>query len=497
MKTIHYMFTAMLALSACASFTACSSDDVNTGQQKVETADGFYMTLTLKGSDAKGANAKATRTAVQDPTEAATADESTVNSGTLYLFSGVVGSGTLAYKKTITTAEWNDAKVPTQGRNGSITVKLPIKNVTVGTSYRVYFLANGKGVEDDSGNSTIEAGDVKFVNGYAKPGEFIMFSQNNPGHLANQYTVTFTEENKNKDKPVTLSTPILIERAVARIDVPTNEATSLTVPSVEDLAKMNPQQKEALQNARDNVKSITLEKYAISNLAKKTYIMQHWSDNNRYLTLPTNSLGYWQTYDEFGTETRNDGSAFFKTLTNATPDYVFENTTSENKNSTAMYFQYKVELKSYENADFTDGTFYRYDGKIYTRLADIIESGKYGTNPFGKTADELLTKDLLRTNGKLGANETALEAFRNDHNIQIFPQGMVYYRQLINDVHYVREGWNSILRNTIYKLNVKSVWNIGADVPNGDNGKETKFYYLNVEVSVNPWVLNTQNVILK
>lgn len=491
MKTIHYLFTAMLALSACASFTACSSDDVTTAQQKVETADGFYMTLTLKGSDAKG-----TRTSVISPTENATADESTVSSGTLYLFSGVVGSGTLAYKKTITTAEWNEAKVPAQGQDGSITVKLPIKNVTVGTSYRVYFLANGKGVEDDPGNSTIEAGDVKFVNSYAKPGEFIMFSQNDPGHLANQYTVTFTEKNKDKDNPATLSSPIRIERAVARIDVPTNEATNLTEPSAEDLANMTTQQKEALQDARDNVKSITLEKYAISNLAKKTYIMQHWSDNG-YLTLPTNSLGYWQTFDEFGTATRQDNPDFFKAVTGASADYVFENTTSLNNDATAMYFQYKVELKSYEKADFTDGTFYRYDGKIFTRLADIIESNEYGNNPFGKTADEVLTEDLLRIDGKLGANEAALEAFRNAHNIQIFPQGMVYYRQLIQDTHYTRENWFSILRNTIYKLNVKSIWNIGADVPNGDNGKETEFYYLKVEVSVNPWVLNTQNVILK
>lgn len=496
MKTIHYLFTAMLALSACASFTACSSDDTTDSAPTPQTADGFYMTLTIKGTEANGTNAKATRTAVQDPTEAATADESTVNSGTLYLFSGVVGSGTLAYKKTITTAEWNEAKVPAQGQDGSITVKLPIKNVTVGTSYRVYFLANGKGGEDDPGNSTIEAGDVKFVNSYAKPGEFIMFSQNDPGHLANQYTVTFTEENKNKDKPATLSRPILIERAVARIDVPTNEATNLTEPSAEDLANMTTQQKEALQDARDNVKSITLEKYAISNLAKKTYIMQHWSDNG-YLTLPTNSLGYWQTFDEFGTATRQDNPDFFKAVTGASADYVFENTTSLNNDATAMYFQYKVELKSYEKADFTDGTFYRYDGKIFTRLADIINSSDYGTNPFGKTAEEVLTQDLQRTNGKLGANEAALEAFRNAHNIQIFPQGMVYYRQLIQDTHYTRENWFSILRNTIYKLNVKSIWDIGADVPNGDNGKETEFYYLKVEVSVNPWVLNTQNVILK
>ena len=484
MKTIHYLFTAMLALSACASFTACSSDDVTTAQQKVETADGFYMTLTLKGSDAKG-----TRTSVISPTEDATADESTVSSGVVYLFH----NGAIAYKKTISTAEWKDALVPQQGRDGQLTVRIPITNVKTGTPYQVYFLANYD--DDDPGNTTIESGDKMFVNGFAEPGKFIMFNQNDLTVSAKKYLVSFTEDNKNESTPAKLTESILIERAVARIDVPTS-VTQLDAPTADQLSTLSDKQKEALKDARDNVKSITLEKYAISNLAKKTYIMQHWSEDN-FLTIP-GYMNYWQTYDEFGTETRNDGTAFFKALANATPDYVFENTTSEAHNSTAMYFQYKVELNSYANADFTDGTFYRYDGKIYTRLADIIDSGKYGTNPFGKTADELLTQDLLRTNdGKLGAQEIALEEFRKAHNIQVFPQGLVYYRQLINDVHYVREGWNSIQRNSIYKLNVKSIWDIGADVPNGDNKKDTEFYYLNVEVSVNPWVLNTQNVILK
>jgi hypothetical protein len=440
------------------------------------------MTLTLKGSDAN-----TTRTTVTSPTEDATADESTVTSGVVYLFN----NGAIAYKKTISAAEWKNALVPKQGQNGELTVKIPITNVKIGTAYQVYFLANYD--DDDPGNTTIEAGEEKFVNGFAKPGKFLMFNQNDLTVSAKKYLVTFTEANKEENTPAALTEPILIERAVARIDVPTSVA-ALSEPSADQLAELTETQKKALKDARDNVKSITLQSYAISNLAKKTYIMQHWSNN--FLTLP-GYMNYWQTYDEFGTETRNDGSAFFKTLTDATPDYVFENTTSENKNSTAMYFQYKVELNSYANADFTDGTFYRYDGKIYTRLADIIESGNYGTNPFGKTADELLTKDLLRTDGKLGAQEASLDIFRSAHNIQIFPQGLVYYRQLINDVHYVREGWNSIQRNSIYKLNVKSIWDIGADVPNGDNKKDTEFYYLNVEVTVNPWVLNTQNVILK
>ena len=51
-----------------------------------------------------------------------------------------------------------------------------------------------------------------------------------------------------------------------------------------------------------------------------------------------------------------------------------------------MYMKYKVVLKSDADAavDLTDGTFYRYDHKIYTSLQSIINSIG-GTNPFGDT----------------------------------------------------------------------------------------------------------------
>ena len=38
---------------------------------------------------------------------------------------------------------------------------------------------------------------------------------------------------------------------------------------------------------------------------------------------------------------------------------------------------------------------------------------------------------------------------------------------------------------------------VGADVPNGDPVDNKPMYYLDVEVSVNPWVLSTQDVELK
>ena len=46
------------------------------------------------------------------------------------------------------------------------------------------------------------------------------------------------------------------------------------------------------------------------------------------------------------------------------------------------------------------------------------------------------------------------------------------------------------------RLNVKNIFNVGAQVPNGGPDDRT-LYYLDVEVSVNPWVLNSYDVDLK
>jgi len=80
---------------------------------------------------------------------------------------------------------------------------------------------------------------------------------------------------------------------------------------------------------------------------------------------------------------------------------------------------------------------------------------------------------------------------------ELVEKGFAYYRTVIQDQYYLRTDWNSILRNSIYKLNVNAIYNLGTDVPNGNNDELKPLYYLDVEVTVNPWVLNTQNVDLK
>lgn len=91
-------------------------------------------------------------------------------------------------------------------------------------------------------------------------------------------------------------------------------------------------------------------------------------------------------------------------------------------------------------------------------------------------------------------NEVELSKFRKKYNIEVFKGGKTYYKQVIKDNHI---GYaNAIQRNSIYRLNVNNIFNVGAQVPNG-KPTENDFYYLNVTVTVNPWVLNSYDVDLQ
>lgn len=216
--------------------------------------------------------------------------------------------------------------------------------------------------------------------------------------------------------------------------------------------------------------------------------MQTWS--GKQLSLPANT-DYTQKADDFGTKYLYEDKKFFN---NNTVNYVFENNSS--KNPTTMYFEYKVTLKETEmtNADFKDGdnkgTFYRYNNVIYTSFAQIIKDYKDVPNFFeGKDASTMKAELTNAIN-----DDTELSKFREHYNIEVFKGGKTYYKQVIKDNHI---GYaNAIQRNSIYRLTVNNIFNVGAQVPNGEP-TENDFYYLDVKVSVNPWVLNNQDVDLQ
>ena len=470
-----------LVSAAALSFTSCSSNDDlagNAGQAKV---DQFYMTLTIQTPNSNG-----TRTVVNKPTVDATAAESDVTSGTFYL---VDANNKIVFKKSISKEEWAEKKIPTQGTNGKTTLQVPVENVTAGTKYSVYFLANS---ESASPLTDVYTSDLanKFAKAYSTANNFAMFNENDADVKGNSHTVVFTSDNKDANSAAKVSSTINIERLTARIDEP-KSAVSTIQPYAED-AEVSDEQKEANKKAVEAVKSLKLTRYAISNVANKTNVMQQWADATT-LSIPT-GITYFQPTSEFGTKTLLQNDNYFKTVDKSHKDYVFENNSSDA--ATSMYFEYTVELSDdyKKDADFKDGTFYRYNKVIYSSIQDIIDAYKDVKAIFNGQTKDAVIAELTAAKNDTTDPEAKLDEFRKKYDIEVFNNGKTYYVQKIQD-QYLGVA-NTIQRNSIYLLNVKNIFNVGAQVPNGGPDDRT-LYYLDVEVSVNPWVLNSYDVDLQ
>lgn len=493
MKKMNLLVMSLVS-AAALSFTSCSdSEDLANDKAGQENVDGFYMTLNVQTPKSDG-----TRTVLpKDSTIAASAAESDVTSGTIYL---VDANDNIVFKKKITETEWAAGK-PTQDKVGSTQLKIAVEDVVAGATYKVYFLANAEDAKPNAKDAKPWEDIFTAANKFAKPfdtnNNFAMFNQNDNSVHGNAYTVVFTDDNKKSTSAAKIQyegkeSAIKIERLTARIDEPTSNATKIVAYTKDDAT---PAEKKAMEDAVKKVDSVKMTGYAISNLADKSYIMQHWTGET--LNIPS-GITYYQTKDEFGTATKLENGDFFTKATapNAHVDYVFENNSSTD--ATAMYFEYTVKLKDMTNADFSDGTFYRYNNVIYKSFADIYKAyndvkGLFG----GKTAEEM-TKEVKAAKAAPAEGEATVESkldeFRKAYQIEVFNCGKTYYKKAIKDQYLTYE--NAIQRNSIYRLTVNNIFNVGAQVPNGTPDKEGLFY-LDVTVSVNPWVLNTQDVDLQ
>lgn len=478
---------AMSLVSAAAlSFSSCSNnDDLTSGggsnQSKVES---FYMTFAVQTPTSNG-----TRTQQQTDKEPATAVETKITSGTFYLVNQKTNK--TVFTKHITASELNNS-APESPVKGTTTTKIevPVQDVDEGVNYIVYFLANTTDATPWTSTYTAPTG---FTGAYATDNNFVMFNQNDKNSHADKYIVKFEAANKDISNAAKVSGTIMLDRVTARIDKPETEATSITAkyPEGADAKK-----KAAIDAEIAKVKTVTQSNYAITNLSNKTNIMQKWDDAWAALQIPAGTE-YMQKSGDLGDQWTLKNYGWFA---NAEKNYVFENT---KETATTMYFEYVLGLDETkftdDTPDFTDGTFYRYNGVIYRSIAAIYKAYKDQPILFGgKTKEQLLAELKTKTEGEgtavkktIGATETELAKFRQDNVIEVFVAGKTYYSQVITD-HWL--GTNTIQRNTVYQLNVKKIFNLGADVPNGKPDENKPMYYLDVEVSVNPWVLSTQDV---
>lgn len=516
MKKMNLLVMSLVS-AAALSFSSCSSNDDLTGggsgnQSQVK---GFYMTLAVQTPTSNG-----TRTSIENPipTEDATAVEAAVKNGTFYL---VDANGAVVFSKTLTDQDWTGTIKDQAGsqKDGKTTLQIQVENVAAGATYKVYFKAGSTNM-DTVEPFTITTGTKKtgvftvdgikqtftaaaaFDKTCAGDNNFSMFNQNDATTNGNGYTVTFTDSNKVETTPAKViynnaKSAIKIERVTARVDVPTSTENLLgEYPTNASQALKN-----AIDDAKMKVTKIELVRYALSNVTNKTFVMQNWDVANNVwsLAIPTDAT-LSQTKDKFGDKyLLKDGG--FKPFKDAKNDYIFENNQDD---ATAMYFEYKVTLDAnqFKNAagelmpaDFADGTFYRYNNVIYTSFAQIYKAyadvaGLFDSKSATDLQTELADAKKAPTAETEKSVETKLSEFRAKYGIEVFNEGKTYYKQVITDNQLSK---NVIQRNTIYRLNVNKIFNVGAQVPNGEIDKNGLFY-LDVTVTVNPWVLNTQNV---
>ena len=492
MKKMNLLVMSLVS-AAALSFTSCSdSEDLANDKAGQEKVDGFYMTLSIQTPKANG-----TRTSQTDrTTEKATDDEAKVTTGTFYLYDG----DKCIFKKQITEADWKQKTSDKQNTGITNAIKVSVNGVAENHPYHVYFLAGNKTSDtpttaEFTGEYTIDQNNPTSISlDLAEAGSFVMFNQNDAQHHlgGNAATVTFTSENKTATNPAKCEN-IYLDRAAARIDAPNAaNATKITTGEGDNAP--------ATKNL-DLVANIAYQNYAVSNLNTKTNVMQKWDSEYKTFSAPAGT--YVLDYNTYGDKYNNNGSLV--NFGSATSTYILENSTANLKNATALYLCYKANLTTTSDKDFEDGTFYRYDGKIYTSLKQIYEDPTVeypfvNANTGVKVEPAEAVNIIKDENGKL-RDENTLAAFRQKYNIDVYEQGLMYYRVALDDQSYKFSSTNlyySILRNSIYKLKVDNVYDLGRDVPNGPTPDDKKpNYYLQCTVTVNQWVVSEQSVSLK
>ena len=471
-----------LVSAAALSFSSCSSNDDLTSGGTQSQADGVYMTLSIAGSN------QSTRTE-GTVTNAGIEGESTITEGTLYLYSNKTNK--CVFRKVITSAMFDET---TPNKTKPIKISVNTVDTEDKDTYTVYFMANKTGIDDplaaDAPFAISENGGAEY--GLTDKSKIVMFNQNDNSRKVNHSTVKFTADNNVSTNPAQAGT-VYLDRVVARIDEPTVAATNITAAEAKT------------ENVTATIAGITYQKYAISNVNKNSYIVQKWIDEYKTLNVKwgtTETTKYFQPTSFFGDA---KAPANLDKFGNVKYNYVFENTTTDASEATALYFQIKANLtpEAATNADFADSTFYRYDKKLYTRIADIFKDAEKGivSNPFtesGTTTAEAVVASIKTKDGKLIPEGEALNNFRNNNKIEVFRAGSMYYYYPIQDNTYKTATTFSVLRNSIYQLNVTKISEVGKDIPNGPTPDDNNpNYYMTVQVQVNPWILNTKDIELK
>ena len=455
---VRNIFVSILAVLV---ITACNKESII-----IDTAEEGYLILSIANPQTK------TDPGGNDP-DNGTVEESKINN-----------------LKVILTDENGIVKIVAEP---TLTDGVPEKvKVELGTYY-VYALINSdiNVVEDDNINRVITATLASDVTSGYKNGSFLMINQRNDSEIAGVKTSITEENSTNNPAKVT----IYVDRVACKIVDDTDD------PSISNL----------LVSAGSFLDAVVVEGFGVLNVNKEFNLLQQWNKNNPDgITITEDVLStpfydgadmiianqYFHNIGEYTTLTKDNGiitgidvAVSASTLFGDGPVYTTENRPTiisygdgitANRGETTGVI-YKVQAKKNDaNAE----TFYKYKSTLYSTVAEIAQLTEFkGMNI------ESLEDGKLRALG-----------------IQVYEDGVMYYTYFICDPNVAHQhdskNYYGMFRNSTYKLKIKSLSSLGDDVPGGaitdpsEPGEpgnppiDTKEAYLDVTISVNPWILN-------
>lgn len=267
-----------------------------------------------------------------------------------------------------------------------------------------------------------------------------------------------------------------------------------------------------------NYNTILIKGYTLLNTYNKANLYQKWDGTSaiyaQQLLTPNHTTDfvaadYSNGMDTYSTRTKDASTVGYSALVDLTAGknltaltdvtYCLENNpkpqelnavttnpivgwTKKKEAVTGVLFRAQV-----VNSSNSGVTFYSYNGKFYADLASI--KAEY---PLAFGSDAIATVEAKTP-----------EQIRVAYGVKVYVDGNMYYSFYVYDLNYTDNSvtttnkyYYAIMRNKIYDMNVTGIKKIGTDIPggwdyNGDDNIDDKDAYMQVELKVNPWILDT------
>jgi hypothetical protein len=521
----------LLAGVVALGMTACSSDEDATSSKGAAT--NTFMTVSVTSN---ALQRTLDNTTTESHTELGTSAESKITSLKIILID--------ANNKLIKKTNGTDFQMASE------TATKPFEIAT--GKYKIYVVANPTAAITAKLNAATTEAQVldavmesKFTD-YANDNAFVMTSAvNGLGDVDNLPTVEVKAEN-TIDNPAHATNDIKVDRMAVKIrthyaaKTDGGELVADAAPVYTTLSDNSafPVLKNITADGetQTTIAKIQLKGYDIVNKYTKANLYQHWSAaNNTFvnqLVAPNYVDGvtasdYEQTKAYYRTLTANAGATTASGF-DVIKDLVTEGTSAVGVKTwgTNIYTlesnpkdetDYASDKTKYEDeatgvlfqaqaldANGNGITFYTFNGSYYANLASIQAEYPNVFDPL-LTADQL--KDATAATKLAAATDATPSDVRAKCDVQVYNNGIMYYSYFIKDHNYFRDAaatmnYYSVMRNSIYDLTVIGLEAIGTDIPFGwQPGDHTPIdkdkTYIQVSLSVNPWVLNTYSFPLK